>query len=185
MKKSVSVIALLVLVMLLLSSCGEYLYFGDGWQNIPEQALAIAADRTLEDMRRLTVENLLDTFYIGDRAYMLFVSKGDTLVQAEFVTNKEGKYHHHGDAEEALLSEPDTLIFTGDPEQFILGDYNQHQTTVWGYKYSSVEIINVNGITPKIKTYKFVCQGREWSIDRWYVEGIGENDEVNIDYYRE
>ena len=42
----------------------------------------------------LTVVYLLDTRDIDDIVIMTFVSKGDTLVTATFVTNEKGQYHY-------------------------------------------------------------------------------------------
>ena len=89
-KKIISIILLLVLT-LSLASC----YVGDGWQETPKKALSIAADATIDDSERLTPTNVLDEFYANGNAYMLFVSSRDTLVQASFVTNDKGQYHHN------------------------------------------------------------------------------------------
>ena len=161
--------------MLPTTSC----YVGNGWQDTPEKALAIAADSNLDTLQRLTPINLLDKFHINERTYMLFVSKGDTLVQASFVTNKEGQYHYEGDTEEIAIDDPDTMILNGDSEQIILFDYFKDETLVWGYKYSSVDI-TVNGIVPQIKTYTFTSDDREWSIDRWCLNIADENVEIYI-----
>ena len=154
-------------------------YIGDGWQDTPEKALAIAADSNLENQQRLTPTTILDTFQINDETYMLFVSEGDTLVQASFVTNEKGQYHYQGDTEEIAIGDPDTMILNGDSEQFILFNYFEDETHVWGYKFSSVDI-TVNGIVPQIKTYTFTCGGKEWSVDRWCLDITDENVEIYI-----
>ncbi len=177
MKKTISMIVTFLLMLLTLSSC----YIGDGWQDTPEKALKIAADATLDDQRRLTSKNVIDKFNIDDEVYMLFVSEEDTLVQAHFVTNEKGFYHYSGDTEEVSLVAPDTMILNGDSEQFILFNYFSDETYVWGYKYSNVEIV-VNGAIPQSKTYTFACDGKEWSIDRWWIEIADANTEINIEY---
>ena len=174
MKKILSFILFLTLT-LSFTSC----YIGDGWQDTPEKALAIAADSNLENLQRLTPTTILDTFQINDETYMLFVSEGDTLVQASFVTNEKGQYHYQGDTEEISIGDPDTMILNGDSEQFILFNYFKDETRVWGYKYSSVEI-TVNGIVPQIKSYIFTCDGKEWSVDRWCLDITDENVEIDI-----
>ena len=174
MKKILSFILFLTLT-LSFTSC----YIGDGWQDTPEKALAIEADVNLENLQRLTPTTILDTFQINDETYMLFVSEGDTLVQASFVTNEKGQYHYQGDTEEISIGDPDTMILNGDSEQFILFDYFKDETHVWGYKYSSVEI-TVNGIVPQIRTYTFTCGGREWSVDRWCLDISDETVEIYI-----
>ncbi|MBR2951580.1 MAG: hypothetical protein IKC43_01240, partial [Clostridia bacterium] len=133
----------------------------------------------LENLQRLTPTTILDTFQINDETYMLFVSEGDTLVQASFVTNEKGQYHYQGDTEEISIGDPDTMILNGDSEQFILFNYFKDETRVWGYKYSSVEI-TVNGIVPQIKSYIFTCDGKEWSVDRWCLDITDENVEIDI-----
>ena len=45
---------------------------------------------------------------MNEKTYMLFVSKGDTLVQASFVTNEEGQYHYESDTEEIAIGDPHT-----------------------------------------------------------------------------
>ena len=174
MKKILSFILFLTLT-LSFTSC----YIGDGWQDTPEKALAIAADSNLDNLQRLTPIKLLDTFQINDETYMLFVSEGDTLVQASFVTNEKGQYHYQGDTEEIAIDDPDTMILNGDSEQFILFNYFEDETHVWGYKFSSVDI-TVNGIVPQIKTYTFTCGGKEWSVDRWWIDIADENVEIDI-----
>ncbi|MBQ9805998.1 MAG: hypothetical protein IJW49_05780 [Clostridia bacterium] len=161
--------------MLSATSC----YTGDGWQNTPEKALAIEADINLDNLQRLTPTTVLDEFQIGDKVYLLFVSQGESLVQASFVTNEEGQYHYEGDTEEIAIGDPDTMILNGDREQFILFDHFKDETHVWGYKYSSVEI-TVNGTTPQTKSYTFTCNGKEWSVDRWWLEA-DEKTEINIE----
>ena len=99
MKKILLCFILCLTFTLSATSC----YVGNGWQDTPEKALAIAADSNLDTLQRLTPINLLDKFHINERTYMLFVSKGDTLVQASFVTNKEGQYHYEGDTEEIAI----------------------------------------------------------------------------------
>ena len=177
MKKTISMIVTFLLMLLTLSSC----YVGDGWQDTPEKALAIEADMNSDNLQRLTSTTILDEFKINDKTYMLFVSKGDTLVQANFVINEEELYHYEGDTEEIVIGEPDTMILNGDNKQFILFNYFSNGTCVWGYKYSSVGI-TVNGTIPQIKTYTFACEGKEWSIDRWWIEIADANTEINIEY---
>jgi len=180
MKKSIFLLPFILTVVIVFSSCNGYLYIGDGWQDTPEKALNVEADNPLEESR-LTVANLLDTWYIDDMAFMFFVSENDTLVKADFVTDKNNRFHYHSSSEEMLLDKPDTFLLNGEQEQFLLFSYSRYGTQVWGYKYSSVEI-TVNDITPKIKTYTFACQGQEWSIDRWWIEDIEENTKINIQY---
>ena len=175
MMKKLLFLVLLPALFLSFSSC----YVGEGWQDTPEKALAIAADTDLDSLQRLTPINLLDKFQMNEKAYMLFVSEGDTLVQASFVTNEEGQYHYDGDTEEIAIGDPDTMILNGDSEQFILFDYFKDETHVWGYKYSSVEI-TVNGTVPQTKTYTFICDGREWSVDRWRLDVADENVEIRV-----
>ena len=155
-------------------------YIGDGWQDTPEKALAIAADTNLENLQRLTPTTILDTFQINDETYMLFVSENDTLVQASFAINEKGQYHYEGDTEEEAIGEPDTMILSGDAEQLILFNYFKDGTTVWGYKYSSVKI-SVNGTNPQNKTYTFTCGGKKWSVDRWWIEIDDSNTEINME----
>ena len=171
------ILCFILCLMLTLSTTSCYV--GNGWQDTPEKALAIEADSNLDTLQRLTPINLLDKFQINERTYMLFVSKGDTLVQASFVTNKEGQYHYEGDTEEIAIDDPDTMILNGDSEQFILFNYFQDETHVWGYKFSSVDI-TVNGIVPQIKSYTFTCDGKEWSVDRWCLDVTDENVEIDI-----
>ena len=154
-------------------------YVGNGWQDTPEKALAIEANINSDNLQRLTPTTILDKFQINDETYMLFVSNGDTLVQANFATNEEGQYHYAGDTEEIAIDDPDTMILNGDSEQFILFDYFKDETHVWGYKFSSVDI-TVNGIVPQIKSYIFTCDGKEWSVDRWCLDITDENVEIDI-----
>ena len=180
MKKAIIFLTFVLLFVLVFSSCDGYLYIGDGWQDTPEKALKIAAENPI-DKERLTVGTLLDTWYVDDMAFMLFVSKNDMLVKADFISDEKDRFHHHASSEEAMLDKPDTFILNGEADQFVLFPYSQYGNQVWGYKYSSVHI-TVNGLTPEVKTYTFSCQGHEWSIDRWCIDGIKENTEIHIEY---
>ena len=59
MKKIILTVALIISI-LCFSSCSlfedGYLYVGDGWQDTPEKALAMAADDTAEIEQALTIE---------------------------------------------------------------------------------------------------------------------------------
>lgn len=178
MKKILSLILLLMLTLSIVSC-----YAGDGWQDTPKKALEVSADATIDDSERLTPTNVLDEFYANGNAYMLFVSSRDTLVQANFVANDKGQFHHSGDTEEFFLDVPDTMVLNGDSEQFILFGYFSDGVEIWGYKYSSVNI-TVNEVAPETKTYTFLCGGKEWSIDRWWISDVDEDMEINIEYAR-
>lgn len=179
MKKLMFLLIFVLLISTISSSCKGPLYIGDGWQDTPEKALKVEADNPLEE-GRLTVATSLDTWHIDDKTFMLFISEDDTLVEASFITNEKGKFHYSSSSEEKSLDNPDTLLLNGEQDQFILFSYNQYGTQVWGYKYSSVEI-KVNGITPKTKNYTFTCQGKEWSIDRWWVEDTKEDVKIVVE----
>ena len=172
MRTIVSLI-LICLMIFSLSACDGYLFIGDGWQDTPEKALEIGADNQM-DGESLTPSLLLDTWYVEDRAFMLFVSEAELLTEAEFVTNKKGQYHFRGFSE-------------GTPDSFIIGEendfasYSRYGTYVCGYTYSS-EQITVNGIEPEIKSYVFTCEGKEWMINRFWIDGINENTEISIEY---
>ncbi len=182
--KKLSIILLLVSI-LCLNSCGlfedGYLYAGDGWQDTPEKALAQAADGTTETEQVLTIAYLLETRYIDDIAIMTFVSKGDTLVTATFVTNEKGQYHYHGSTEEVILSEPTEFVLNGESEQFILFPYQHYNTKVFGWSYSSASF-TVNGRNPNRKTHTFTCQGKEWSLDFWWIDDVSSEVEMTIEY---
>ena len=177
--KKLFLLVFILLMGIILSSCKGYLYIGDGWQDTPEKALEIEADNHLEE-GSLTVVTLLDTWYIDDKAFMLFVSENDTLVEVSFVRDEKDRFHYSGSSEEVLLDKPDTFLLSGEQDQFILSSYNHCGTQAWGYKYTSVAI-KVNGKSPKIKSYTFACQGKEWSIDRWWLDNIEENIEIKIE----
>ena len=176
--KRLTAILLLLLTGFALGSCKGYLFIGAGWQDTPEAALQVAAEDDPFDSERLTVSELLDTFYIDDRAYMLYVSESETLMEADFVKNKKGQFHNSGWSEWGLPEDPVCAVLCGDADQLL--SYGQYGSQVWGYKDSTIEI-TVNGLTPKTKTYVFTCRGKEWSIDRFWVDGIEEDAEVNIE----
>ena len=184
MKKIILAITLIISISCF-SSCSlfedGYLYVGDGWQDSPEKALAIAADDTTETEQALTIEYLLETRYIDDIAIMTFVSKGDTLVTATFVTNENGQYHYHGHTDEVALRDPTGFVLNGDSEQFILFPYQHYNTKVFGWCYSSASF-TVNGKNPDKKTYTFTCQGEKWSLDFWWIDDVSSNTEVTIDF---
>lgn len=186
MKKTIILLVLLLSAFCLLSCSffeDGYLYIG-GWQDTPEKALATEADQTSETEHMLTVDHLIDTKYIDDIAIMTFVSKGDTLVTATFVTNKKGQYHYHGSTEETLLDDPTEFVLNGDSEQFILFPYDQYNSKVFGWSYSTASF-TVNGKTPSKETHTFTCQGKEWSLDFWWLDNVLSDTEVSIEYISE
>ena len=83
--KKILYFILCLTVVLSATSC----YVGNGWQDTPEKALAIEADMNADNLQRLTPKLILDEFQMNEKTYMLFVSEGDTLVQASFATNEE------------------------------------------------------------------------------------------------
>ena len=170
--RRITSLALICLMIFLLSAC-DGIYIGDGWQDTPENALKIAADNPI-DGESLTPSLLLDTWYVEDRAYMLFISEAGLLTEAEFVTNRKGQYHFRGFSE----GTPDSFIF-GEENEF--ASYSRYKTYIWGYTYSS-DRITVNSIAPEIKSYVFTSEGKEWTINRFWVEGLDENTEINIEY---
>ena len=174
MKKAFFLVVLL-LVAFVFSSCEGYLYIGDGWQDTPQKALTIEAEDDPFIGETLTVSTLLDTWYIDDMAFMLFVSEDDSLVETQFVTNNKGKYHYQG----CSYGAPDSFVSCEDGEHSLADMCVQYGTVVYGYKYST-ESITVNGKAPETKTYTFSCQGQEWSIDRWWIDNK-ENAEINIE----
>ena len=173
MKKVISLILICLMIFSLFACDG--IYIGYGWQDTPEKALKIAADSPI-DGESLTPSLVLDTWYVEDRAFMLFVSEVGWLTEAEFVTNEKGQYHFRGFSE-------------GTPDSFIIGEenefasYSQYRTCIWGYTYSS-DRITINGIEPEFQSYVFKADGKEWAIDRFVVEGIDENIEINIEYVK-
>ena len=180
MKKLVLTL-LFVAIVLILCSCSlledGYLYFGDGWQDTPQLALKKEAESsTIDEERVLTVDYLLDTFYMDDMAFMLYVSANETLVSAYFVKNDEGQYHFHAYGEDYLLANP---TFS-ERESFAAASYSQNGTRTYGYKYSVTQI-KVNGAEPKTKTYTFTYEGIEYSIDYWWIDGIDESEEIIIE----
>ncbi len=184
MKKFLFVV-LLIISMLCLCSCGlfedGYLYIGDVWQDTPENALSIEADSPVNDAETLTIEKLLCKKQIDDILEMTFVSKADTLVSVAFVTNDDGQYCVYGYTEEVRLDSPAMFLLNGDNEQDIVFPYSQHGTTVYGWCYSTVSF-TINEIVPNKETYTFKCQGKEWSLDYWWVEDVASDAEVSICY---
>ena len=165
-----------------------YSYSGDFWQDTPEEALMKEADLSLDTMHTLTPKKILYTVRIEDRLKMALVSIDDTLVNVTFVTNEKGQYSVYGYSEEVLLDSPSMFLMNGDPEQlnfdsekFVLFPYVSYNTTVYGWCYSGYSF-TVNGKIPTKETYTFDCQGKTWSIDYWQVEGIGEDEDVTIEY---
>ena len=166
-----------------------YFRFGNDWMDTPEEALADHAEHAMPDqVSVLTAVKILDTKYIDDIAEIFFVSEDDTLVTATLVTNEKGQYSVWGYSEEVRLDYPSMFLMNGDPEQlnfdsekFVLFPYVSYNTTVYGWCYSGYSF-TVNGKIPTKETYTFYCQEKTWSIDYWQVEGIGEDEDVTIEY---
>ncbi len=173
-------VILIVICFVKLSEDG-YLYVGDVWRDTPEEALSDAADNPTNDRMTLTVKKLLDQREIGDITEMFFVSENDTLTNVAFVTNDDGKYCVQGYTEEGALESPSAFVLNGDKDQFILFPYSEEGDTVFGWCYSSVSP-TVNGIEPSKKTYTFECQGKQWSLDFWWIDDFPKTDEVKIEF---
>lgn len=71
--------------------------------------------------------------------------------------------------------------FDFDSEEYILFPCSQQDKTVYGWCYSGYDF-TVNGKEPSKETFEFECQGKNWSIDYWQVEGIDEDTEIEIEY---
>lgn len=173
------VIAVILAAVLYIRKNG-YLYIGD-WEDTPEAALAREADGTSDDDSLYTVKQLLEKQTFDDLVEMAFISKRDTLVTVSIVINKKGKYHFWGSTEEPFLGDPENFVLNGDPEQFILFPYQHHGDMVFGWCYTEVSL-TVNGIVPYRRTHTVTCDGKEWSLDYFWLDNVPQDTEVQIEY---
>ena len=173
MKKAFSFLILLALIVVSMNSC----YVGDVWQDTPEKALSHSET---EDPA-YTIKTMLKTIEIDDIVDMTFVNEADTLTSVSFVTNDKGQYCVSGSSEEILLSDPDTFVVNGDPDQFILFPYGSYHNTIYGWCYENV-VPSVNGLTPQMEAYTFECQGELWTLKFWIIDGIDNTDNAEVTF---
>ncbi len=158
-----------------------YAYYGDVWQDTPEKALIKSADMSSETMQTLTPELVLETRIVDDIVLMTFLSKSDTLVTASFVTNKNGQYCVEGWTEEIDLDNPTEFLMTGAPNQLILFPYYIHNTSIYGWCYSSAQF-TINNVSPSRKSFTFEAQEKKRTIDFWIISDCSTIENVSINY---
>ena len=173
MKKAFSLLILIALLVVSMNSC----YVGDVWQDTPEKALSHSGT---EDPT-YTIKTMLKTIEIDDIVVMTFVNEADTLTKVSFVTNDKGQYCVSGSSEEVILSDPDTFVVNGDPDQFILFPYASYHNTIYGWCYENV-VPSVNGLTPKTEAYTFECQGELWTLKFWMIDGIDNTGNAEVTF---
>ena len=164
-----------------------YAHYGT-WYDTPEEALKHKTPLPDETPEMYTPKKTLKTVYFDEIADMTYISADDTLVSVSFVINEEGQFSVYGMSEEVDLDDPAYFLMNGDPKQldfdadeYILFPYSSHGETVYGWCYSGYTF-TVNGKEPIKETFVFECQGKTRSIDYWYVEGIPEDADVDIEY---
>ena len=158
-----------------------YAYYGNVWQDTPEKALLKAAEQDSETILTLTPKTIFETTTIDDIVLMTFLSKNDTLVTVDFVSNENQQYSVHSWTEECDLDFPSEFLMTGVPNQFMLFPYKNYGTKVCGWCYSTAQF-TVNGISPTRRTFKFKAQGKGRSIDFWIIGDFIATNDVSIDY---
>lgn len=173
LKRMLVIMLLLALLVVSMNSC----YVGDVWQDTPEKALSHSGT---EDPT-YTIKTMLKTIEIDDIVDMTFVNEADTLTSVSFVTNDKGQYCVSGSSEEVILSDPDTFVVNGDPDQFILFPYGTHHDTLYGWCYENV-VPSVNGVTPTVEAYTFECQGEIWTLKFWWIDGIDNADDAEVSF---
>lgn len=176
-----AILSVFVISTLVILLTNDYLFVGNVWHDTPEKALLQESDNTIDLERSLTVAQLIETRDIEDITIMTFVSQADTLVTVTFVTNEKGQYSFYGYSEENFLDEPTEFLLNGDPNQFILFPYDQYNNTVWGWCYSNTAL-TVNGTIPTKKNFEFSCQGKNRSIDFWWIDNISPETDIRIEY---
>lgn len=158
-----------------------FLHIGDVWQNTPEEALSQRADQTIDTLQTLTIKTLIQKRTIDDITVMAFISNADTLVTVTFITNDNGQYSVYGYTEECDLDNPTEFVLNGKQDQSILFPYKEHNTTVYGWSYSNTSF-SVGGVLPSTETYKFECQGKEYSLSYWWIDNFPTDIEPSITY---
>jgi len=188
MKKIVIVVSVIAIIIAAIAfACYKtlindgYAYYGDVWEPSPERALQKEAERDSQTMETLTPKIHFKKFVVDDMVSMTFLSESDTLVTVTFVSNEDGLYSVYGWTEEYDLDDPKEFLLNGEPSQFILFPYEEHNNTVFGWCYSTAKF-TVDGATPTRETFKFSANGKTYSIDFWMIEEHTSNGDAAIEY---
>ncbi len=161
-------------------------FYGEGWQKTPAEALAKEAKSGNPNEAGVkTAVCILDIVYSDDNAFMLYVSKANSLVLGSFVHNKDKtKWHLSGWSEETDLNNPYSFLLDGTENQEIVTPYriSKEKGTVFGWKLTGTPTVQVNGISANIKTMQFELGDNQWSVDYWWVEQIDISVSPSLSY---
>lgn len=158
-------------------------YFGTGGSDTPEEALSEAAkDGPWAD--EFVVKELVDTYDFGDMVEYLFINQYDNLCIAGVYLGSNGKWNCLTSSVESNFDKLSSFILNGSPDQEINAKYHSYGNTVYGWKLSSTPAILINNQRAGTKTYKIKVNGKDLSIDYWWVDGIQLNNDGAVDSFQ-
>ncbi len=185
--KIISSVLLMPVICISLLSC-DTIFIGDVWYDTPEMAIQHEEEVHLpiNEPGDYVIKTLLDINYFDDTAEVLYVSESDGLFLAGCKKSEKGKWGFSYANMERDLEFLDSFVRNGDEKQFLLHEYftDENKTFAYGYKLTSAPDVLVNGEKTNLKTYKFTVQGKEWSVDYWWID-INNTESVNITYSQE
>lgn len=191
MRKKILIGIVVIACVLIIGKIGYDLingtaFYGEGWQKTPIEALEKEAKNGNPNEADVkTAVCILDTVYSDNNAFMLYVSKANSLVLGTFVQNKSGTmWHLSGWSEEADLNAPYVFVLDGIQNQEIMFPYhiNSEKGIVFGWKLTDVPNVQINGISANIKTMQFELGDNQWSVDYWWVEQIDISVPPSLSY---
>lgn len=194
MRKKVLIVIVAVVCVLIVGKVGYDLiygnaFYGEGWQKTPVEALAKEAKNGNPNEADVkTAVSILDTVYSDGNAFLLYVSKANSLVLGTFAQNKDGtKWHLSGWSEETDLNDPYCFILDGTQDQEILFPYrvDQEKRIIFGWKRTDTPTVQVNGVSTNKKTILFEMGNVKGSIDYWWVELAEIPATISLSYLSE
>ena len=149
-----------------------------GWGDTPEEA--IIKDMASAAWYDWELKEIIAVKHESEKmAQVLYVTDANTLVSQHCYKYDKG-WLVSSTSDPEYLESPEEFVLNGDPEQFIQNpiSFFYEDNYVSGWKLSSAPNILIDGILAQTETYTVTINGKEWSIDYWWVENI----ELSYDY---
>ena len=156
-------------------------YLGEGGVDTPEGAL-IVASQDGPWANELVVKEHIDEYNFENMVEYLFINQYDDLCVAGVYLNSNGKWNCITSSIENDIAAPCSFILTGDPNQEIDTKYNIYAGTIYGWKLSTAPDVLINKQKTNAKTYTIKIDGKDWSIDYWWIDVVDLNKDSSIDF---
>ena len=151
-------------------------YFGEGGSDTPVNAL-IEASKDGPWADELVVKERIDAYDFDDMIEYLFINQYDDLCVAGVYLDNNGKWTCLTSSVENDLNDPHSFILDGNFNQEINAKYHAYDGIVYGWKLSSAPDILINEQKVNTKTYKIKIDGKDWSIDYWWIDVVNLSED--------